>query len=118
MVVYSRQTQTTQEYMAWEGLIRAACASAAVQSPGAIRAVTVSHGTDQLNAAEIEAVLGFARGLAHDLSLDLETEETPGRLVLRFSRQSPAKPETALESEPFSADFKALWRRLVWQRRE
>jgi hypothetical protein len=117
MVVHSRQTQTTQEYMAWEGLIRAACASAASQQPGAIRAVTVSHRADQLSSSELEAVLGFARGLAHDKGLYVETEESTRRLLLRFSRQ-PAADEASVEAEPFGPGIKALWRRLVWQRRE
>ena len=119
MVASSRQVQTTQAYMAWEGLIRAACASAAAQSSQAISAVTISHRTDQLSSEELEAVLGFARGLAHDLELDLENEESPGRLLLRVSRRAAVEPEAPTEKEePYGPDLKALWHRLVWQRRE
>ena len=117
MVAYKGQTQTSQQYTAWEGLIRAACASAAAQPAVVIQAVTVSHRTDQLSTEALEAIIGFARGLAHDLSLDLETEESTGRLVLRFSRRSAAEPD-APEAVPFAPDIKALWHRLVWQRRE
>jgi hypothetical protein len=117
MVSTIRQIHTTQQYRAWEGLIRAACASAAAQSSDAIRSVTVSHRTDELTDAELGRVLNEASTLADDLGLDFETKESPGRLVLSFTRAAPtpAMPGTA---EPPGLHLKTLWRQLVCQRRE
>jgi hypothetical protein len=117
MVSTMRQTATTQQYRAWEGLIRAACASAAAQSSDAIRSVTVSHRADELTDAELGRVLSEASTLAEDLGLDFETKESPGRLVLSFTRAAltPAMLGTA---EPPRLHLKTLWRQLVCQRRE
>jgi hypothetical protein len=94
MVTYKTQTQASQQYKAWEGLVRAASASAAGQSRDVIRAVTVSHRTDGLCDQEVDAILGLARGLADDRRLSVETEISLDRLVLRFSRGAVAESDT------------------------
>jgi hypothetical protein len=118
MVADLRQTQKSDEYRAWEGLIRAACASAAAQSPEVIRAVTVSHRIDQLDTGERDALLAFAQALAGEMILELETEESRERLVLRFSRKPSREPQHVRSEGPSGADLRAIWRRIVWQRNE
>jgi hypothetical protein len=116
MVSTLRQSQKTEACLAWEGLIRAACASAAAQPQDSIRAVTISHRTDQLTAQERAWLLPFAQSLARELGLELETEQQLQRLVLRFSRATAGlSKETA--SESCGLNIRALWHLLVWRRR-
>jgi hypothetical protein len=117
MATSLRQTPTTQQYRAWEGLIRAACASAAAQSSDAIRSVTVSHRTDQLAIAELGLLLDEAAGMAGAQGLVLQAKESPGRLVLSFTRAAPT-PATPGTGEQVGLNLKTLWRQLVCQRRE
>ena len=110
MVTFTRTAIVNEGYRAMEELVRAGCTSASEDQGNPIRAVTISHRTDQMSSGEVSSIIDLARGLANDVGLEVEVNSSSHHLALRVSKPAP---EHAGNSDQSATETGALWRWLI-----